>query len=369
MNRDWVEKDFYEVLGVSREAGPEELKRAYRKLAQKYHPDANPGDTAAEDRFKQISEAYSILSDPEKRAEYDEVRRLVDSGGFTGFGGGTGPFGGQRIRMEDLGDLFGGGIGDLFGFGRTGGPQRGPDTSAELTLDFEDAVRGVTTTVLVRGEASCAHCKGNGAEPGTPVSTCPTCNGAGQVAQNQGFFSFTQPCNRCRGAGLLIETPCSSCRGRGTEVRSRSIQVKIPAGVHDGAAIRLRGKGGPGQNGGPNGDLLVRVHVAPHRLFGRKGDDLTVTVPVTYSEAVLGTKVTVPTLDGDVTLKIPAGTQTGKVFRVRGRGVQGARGRAGDLLVKVAVVVPRRVSKDERKLIEELSGFETEDVRSHLKAP
>ncbi len=377
MNRDWVEKDFYEILGVTKDASAEEIKRAYRKLAQKNHPDANPGDTAAEDRFKQISEAYSVLSNADKRTEYDEVRRLVESGGFRGFGGAGGPggfggFGGQRIRVEDLNDLFGGlgGLGDLFGFGgggRGAGPRRGPDAAAELHLGFEDAVRGVTTTVSVRGEAPCSRCGGSGGEPGTSVTTCPTCRGAGQVAQNQGLFALPQPCPQCRGAGRIIETPCTNCHGRGAEVRTRRIKVRIPAGVKDGATIRLPGKGGPGAQGGPPGDLLVTVHVASHPIFKRKGNDLTVTVPVTYTEAALGTKIEVPTLDGSVTLKVPSGTASGKTFRVRGRGVDPERGKAGDLLVRVEVVVPRRVSRDEKKLLEQLATYEDEDVRAHLK--
>lgn len=374
MNPDWAEKDFYEVLGVESSASKDEIKRAYRKLAQKLHPDANPDDPTAEERFKDVSEAYSILSNDEKRKEYDEFRRLVASGGFPGgggFGGPGGPFGGQNIRVEDLGDLFAGmgGLGDLFGGGsrRTrSGPRRGRDTRADLHLSFEDAVRGVTTTVSVRGDAPCSHCGGTGAEPGTDVTTCPTCNGTGQVAQNQGLFSFAAPCPDCGGSGRRIEQPCSNCGGRGSEVRSRNIKVKIPAGVKDGATIRLPGKGAPGAGGGPAGDLLVDVHVGAHPIFGRKGTDLTVTVPVTYAEATLGTKLTVPTLDGTVTLKIPAGTQNGRTFRVRGKGVTPDRGKAGDLLVRVEVVIPKRVSKDEKKLLEQLATYDDDSIRSHL---
>jgi molecular chaperone DnaJ len=372
MNRDWVDKDFYQVLGVASGASADEIKRAYRKLAQQYHPDANQGDPAAEERFKQISEAYATLSNPEQRKEYDQVRRLVESGGFAGFPGG-GPFagGGQRVRVEDLSDLLGGfgGLGDLFGFGgaRRGGPQRGADTAAELHLSFEDAVRGVTTQVSVRGEAPCSRCGGNGAEPGTHPETCRTCRGSGTVAQNQGFFSFTQPCPQCGGSGRQIDHPCGACRGRGTEVRTRTIKVKVPAGVEDGSTIRLSGHGSPGRNGGPAGDLLVRVSVARHPLFTRRGNDLVLTVPITFTEATLGSKVHVPTLDGSVTVKVPPGTPSGKTFRVKGRGVQPDRGRGGDLLVKVEVAVPRKLSRDEKKLLEQLATYETEDVRAHLK--
>jgi molecular chaperone DnaJ len=374
VNRDWVDKDFYQVLGIGREATPEEIKKSYRKLAQTYHPDANPDDKAAEEKFKEISEAYATLSNPEQRKEYDQVRRMVDSGGFGGFGGpgsGFGGFGGQQVRVEDLSDLLGGlgGMGDLFGFGSgsRGGPAKGPDAQADMTITFDDAVKGLTTAVTVRGAATCSHCGGNGAEPGTPVTTCPTCGGRGMVAQNQGFFSFSQPCPQCRGAGRLIETPCRVCRGTGSETKTREVKVRIPAGVQDGNTLRLRGKGGPGRNGGPNGDLLVRIRVAPSRTFGRRGHDITLSVPITYTEAVLGTKLEVPTLNGGVKLKVPAGTPSGKTFRVRGKGVTPEGGRPGDLLVTVQVAVPSKISKEEKKLLEDLAGLETDDVRSHLR--
>ena len=368
MNQDWLEKDFYSILGVSKDAAQDEIKRAYRKLAQKLHPDANPDDASAEGRFKQLSEAYAVIGNEERRKEYDEVRRI----GATGFAGG-GPFGtgGQRIRVEDLGDMFGGGIGDLFGnFG--GGTRRttarkGADTSATLHMSFEDAFGGVTTTVSVRGEAACSRCGGNGAEPGTSVTTCPTCNGSGQVAQSQGLFAFPQTCPQCRGAGRLVESPCSNCRGRGTESRVRDIKVKIPAGVKDGSTIRLAGKGGPGRNGGPPGDLLVTVTVEPHPLFRRRGNDLLLTVPITFSEAALGTKIEVPTMEAPVTLKIPAGTTSGKSFRVRGRGVVPAKGRPGDLLVKTEIVVPSKPSRDVKRLLEELGTHDPDDVRAYLR--
>lgn len=386
MNRDWAEKDFYKTLGVSKDASPEEIKRAYRKLAQKNHPDANPGDNKAEERFKQISEAYAVIGSADKRKEYDEVRRLVDSGAFGGFGGFGGPGGpgpgfgggGQRIRVEDLDDLLSGfgGLGDLFGGGagagaRTGGgrPSRpGSDTTAELHLSFSDAVSGVTTAVQVRGESFCSRCGGSGAEPGTSVTTCPTCKGAGTVAQNQGFFSFTQACSQCRGSGRFVETPCSTCNGSGRTLRTRTIKVKVPPGVKDGSTIRLRGKGAPGTGGGPAGDLLVKIHVAEHDVFGRKGNDLTVTVPLTFSEATLGTKVDVPTLEGSVTLKVPAGTPSGKTFRVKGQGVKPPKGKAGDLLARLEVIVPRKLSRDEKKLVEQLAEYDRSDIRDHLKA-
>jgi molecular chaperone DnaJ len=375
VNRDWVDKDFYEILGVSSEATADEIKKAYRRLAQKNHPDANPDDKEAEEKFKEISEAYATLSNAEQRKEYDQVRRMVDTGGFAGYGspggGGFGGFGGQQVRVEDLSDLLGGmgGLGDLFGFRSRGraGPARGADAQADLSIAFDDAVSGVTTTLSVRGVTTCAHCGGNGAEPGTQVTTCPTCGGQGVVAQNQGFFSFSQPCPQCRGAGRLVETPCRVCRGSGTETRTRDVKVRIPPGVQDGNTLRIPGKGGPGRNGGPSGDLLVKVHVQPSQTFGRKGNDLTLTVPITYPEAVLGTKLEVPTLNGGVKLKVPAGTPSGKTFRVRGKGVTPDRGRTGDLLVTVQVAVPSKVSKEEKKLLEDLAAIETDDVRSHLR--
>jgi molecular chaperone DnaJ len=375
MNRDWVEKDFYKVLGVPETATAEEVKKAYRKLAQTHHPDANPGDAGAEDKFKGISEAYAILSDPEQRKEYDQVRRLAATGGFSGFGGqpgGFGGFGGQQVRVEDLEDLLGGvgGLGDLFGFGSTrsrSGPSQGADIATELTIGFEDAAFGLTTEVTVEGAATCSKCHGSGAEPGTSVTTCPTCAGRGVVAQNQGFFSFSQPCPECGGSGRLIEQKCTKCRGAGVENRRRTVKLRVPAGVKDGATLRLRGKGAPGTFGGPPGDLMVRIRVAASDTFGRKDNDLTLKVPITFTEATLGAKIDVPTLNGGVKVKIPSGTPSGKTFRVRGKGISPDRGRQGDLLVTVEVAVPQKVTKDEKRLLEELAEHETEDVRSHLR--
>ena len=378
MNRDWVEKDFYKVLGVSKSSSVNEIKKAYRKLARQYHPDANPGDATAEGKFKDLSEAYATLSDQEQRKEYDQLRQMVGSGGFRGFGapGGAGGFaaGGQRVRMEDLTDLLGGmggGLGDLFGFGgRTqSGPQRGADLATELHLSFEEAIAGVTTSVAVQGEASCRTCHGSGAEPGTTVQMCPVCGGSGMTAQSQGLFSMTQPCRNCAGSGRIVQQPCHTCGGRGTEMRSRTLNVKIPAGVRDGATIRLKGKGSPGRNGGPAGDLLVKTHVASHPVFKRKGDDITVKVPVTFTEATLGAQIDVPTLDGSVRLKVPAGTRSGKTFRMRGRGVNRPRSRNGDLLATVEVVVPTKLSPDAKKALKDFHDqFEAgENPRAHLK--
>ncbi len=373
MNRDWVEKDFYKVLGVSDTATAEEIKKAYRKLAQTHHPDANPGDKDAEEKFKEISEAYATLSNAEQRKEYDQVRRLSATGGFPGFGGqGGGGFGSQQVRVEDIQDLLGGlgGIGDLFGFGSQrsrNGPRQGADMATELSISFDDAAFGVETEVTVEGAAACSRCSGSGAEPGSQITTCPTCGGRGVVAQNQGFFSFSQPCPQCAGSGRLIEQPCTQCRGTGSENRRRQVKLRVPAGVKDGTTLRLRGKGGPGAFGGPPGDLMVNIRVAKSRKFGRKGNDLTLKVPITYTEAALGTKIDVPTLNGGVKVKIPSGTPSGKTFRVRGKGIDPERGKQGDLLVTVEVAVPKKVSKDEKRILEELAEHETEDIRSHLR--
>jgi len=351
--REWFEKDYYKVLGVVPTATDKEISRAYRKLAKQHHPDANPG---SEERFKEISAAYDVLGDPEKRKEYDDVRAHGPVGGFGGPGGGT-------FRMEDMGDLsdlFGG----LFGGGgrttRTRGPQRGADMEAQLHLSFEDAVHGVTTSVNVPQEVRCSNCRGSGAAPGTSTHTCPRCGGTGSLNDNQGLFSLSTVCPDCVGRGTLFDTPCPVCRGTGTEQKVRSVKVRIPAGVEDGQRIRVKGRGAPGQGMAPPGDLYVVVHVAAHKVFGRTARNLTLSVPVTFPEAALGTTITVPTLDGKVTLKVPAGTQSGRVLRVRGRGVPGASGRnggkPGDLLVKVEVQVPTELTDEQRAAVESLAA-------------
>ena len=368
MNRDWLEKDFYKTLEVSKDSSDDQIKKSYRKLAQKLHPDANPGDDGAADRFKEVSEAYSVLSDDDKRKEYDQVRSL-GPGGFGRAGRGQYQnFSGQQVRIEDL---LGGGVGDLFEFGGAGsrraGPQRGSDVGAVLELSFVDSIRGTTTAVNLEGDTACSRCRGNGAEPGTPVDVCPTCAGTGNVSSNQGFFSFTNPCPTCRGSGRQVTTPCSNCGGAGTERRTRTINVKIPAGVKEGGTIRLRGKGSPGLRGGPSGDLLVKLRVARHPVFSRKGDNITMKLPLAFTEAALGAKVEIPTLNGPVTLKIPSGTPSGKTFRVRKEGVQRARGRPGDLLVTVEVTVPEKLPKTAKKMLEEFRDlYEDGNPRSNL---
>jgi molecular chaperone DnaJ len=362
--REWLEKDYYQTLGVSSTATDKELTRAYRKLAKLYHPDANPG---AEDKFKEISAAYDVLGDAAKRKEYDEVRRL----GPSAFGGGFGAPGGGTFRVEDLGDLgdLFGGLGGAFGRrGRNAGPRRGADVEAELHLSFEDAVRGVTTSVNLAGEARCETCHGSGSAPGTTPAQCPTCHGTGSLQDNQGLFSLSRVCSQCGGRGTVIETPCPTCRGSGVTRRTRAVKVRIPAGVEDGQRIRVKGRGAPGRANGPAGDLYVVVHVDPHPLFGRRGRNLILNVPVTFPEAALGTSLTVPTLDTPVTLRVPAGTSSGQTFRVKGRGVPSAGRRGGgDLLVTVEVTVPKKLTDEQRAAVEGLSRLLDGAPRDHLQ--
>ena len=366
--REWFDKDYYRVLGVAKDASDKEITKAYRKLARENHPDANRGDSAAEERFKEISSAYDVIGDAEKRKEYDEVRRLGPAG--AGFGGpGPGGAGGVRFQTDDMGDLLGG----LFGRGRRGGggvgaqgPHRGDDLETELHLSFEDAARGVTTSVNLTSEVVCRVCHGSGAEPGTSPIVCPQCGGRGVLDDNQGMFSFSRPCPRCSGGGMIVEDPCSSCDGGGVEHRLRSVKVRIPGGVADGKRIRLKGRGGPGRSGGPPGDLYVITRVGRHDLFGRKGRNLLITVPITFAEATLGADIKVPALDGDpVTIRIPAGTAGGRTFRVKGRGVTTDNG-SGDLLVKVDVAIPTTLTDAEREAVQALAELSDLSPRAHL---
>jgi molecular chaperone DnaJ len=374
VRREWFEKDYYQVLGVAKNASASEIKKAYRKLAQQHHPDANPGDGAAEERFKEVSAAYGVLGDVEKRKQYDQVRDMAASGfgagGFPGGGGGyagSGFPGGARVRFEDLGD-----IGDLFGdlFGGSARrtrtrPSRGADLETEVRVTFEEAMDGTNKAVRIQGPAPCETCRGSGAAPGTNPIDCPQCGGVGAIAVNQGPFQMSQTCPRCHGSGRIVETPCPTCRGSGTQRRVRSFQVKIPAGVKDGARIRLAGRGESGPAGGQPGDLYVRVRVEPHAIFRRSGSDLLVDLPLTYAEAALGSNVQVPTLNGPVTMKVPAGTQNGRTFRLKGKGAP-RRGGRGDLLVTVNVEVPRKLSKQEKELLKQLREVEDESPRKRL---
>ncbi len=374
--RDYVEKNFYAVLGVPKDAPAAEIKKAYRKLARKYHPDANKGDKAAEEKFKEISEAYDVLSDPTKRKEYDEARSLFGAGGFR-MPRGAGAPGGQGGFNFDLGDILGGtaggGLGDLFGglFGgggrRAQQPRRGGDLEAEVTLSFTDAIEGATVPLVLSTTGTCTTCGGNGARPGTLPRVCPRCSGTGTEARNQGGFAFAEPCRECLGRGTLVDDPCPTCRGSGEAITSHTLRVRIPAGVADGQRIRLKGKGQPGQRGGPAGDLIVLAHVSPHTVFGRTADHLTITVPVTFPEAALGSSISVPTLNGGpVTIKVPPGTSSGRVLRVRGKGVPRRDGSRGDLLVTVEVAVPQKLSEQAREALQAYAAAQPEDPRAGL---
>ena len=368
--RDYIEKDYYKSLGVPKDASQADIKKSYRKLARQYHPDANKGDAGAEEKFKEISEAYDVLSDEKKRKEYDEARSLFGAGGYRVPGGQGGvPF--------DLSDLFGGetggGIGDLFGSifrGRGGAaPRRGADLEAEVTLSFTDAVNGVTVPVQLAGSGSCPTCHGSGAKPGTGTRVCPSCTGTGMSSRNAGGFAFAEPCRECRGRGIVVDDPCATCAGSGRALSTRTLRARIPAGVADGQRIRLKGKGQPGERGGPAGDVVVSVHVRPHALFGRKGHNLTLTLPVTFPEAALGATVKVPTLDGPpVTVKIPPGTAGGRTLRVRGKGIQKRDGTRGDLLVTVEVAVPQKLGDQAREALAAFAEAQPDDPRRHLTA-
>jgi molecular chaperone DnaJ len=386
--RDWIDKDFYRELGVSSDASEQEVKKAYRKLARELHPDANPGNTQAEARFKAVSEAYGVLGDSEKRKQYDEARRLFGSGGFRpggfgGFGGGSG--GGSNFDFSDLfagqqaaGGASGGGISDLLGnlFGRRGGattagnrPRRGADVETEVRIDFVEAVKGATVPMRLSSPSTCDTCHGSGAKPGTTPRTCPTCSGAGLVSRSQGSFAFSEPCRDCRGTGRIIDDPCPECGGDGVSTKSRTLTVRIPPGVDDDQRIRLAGQGEPGQGGGHAGDLYVRVHVTPHAVFGRTGNDLTLKVPVTFAELALGTTLEVPTLDGKVTLRVPPGTASGRVLRVRGKGIVRRDGQAGDLLVTLQVSVPAKLDAAAQAALETYaSATAGDDPRPELTA-
>lgn len=359
--REWAEKNYYADLGVSSSATAAEIKKAYRQLARDNHPDKNPGDTAAEERFKKAAEAYDVLGDEKKRAEYDQLKAMLSSGGIGGFGGPGFPGGFRTSQNFDASDIFGegrfagdGGLGDIFGglFNRGGNsrhtatPTRGADVETAITLEFREAARGTTLPIQLSGEAPCTDCHGSGSKSGNP-STCGDCNGTGFTSETKGAFGFSAPCAKCGGTGHVITDPCATCSGKGTVRRTRSITVRIPAGVEDGQKVRLAGQGEAGPNGKPAGDLFVTVTVKNDQVFTRKGDDLEATVPVSFGELALGDTVTVPTLEAPVRVKIPAGTPSGRILRVRGRGIVRNSGIKGDLLVKVEVNVPKNLSAAE----------------------
>jgi molecular chaperone DnaJ len=354
--------DPYTTLGVPRTATEDEIKKAYRKLARELHPDRNPGDAAAEERFKDVQSAYDLLSDAEKRKQYDTFGES-GSGQFGGFG---------NVRVEnvdlgDLSDLFGG-LGGLFGRGRRGAgrprPQRGVDLESRVRISFDDALEGATVRVPVEVETACHVCSGTGADPGTTPKTCPQCQGSGVVSDSHGLFALSQPCPRCRGNGVIIEKYCRNCSGTGRERTTKRYQVKVPAGARDGTRIRLKGKGEPGQYGGPAGDLFVVVQVDPSPLYERRGADLVLDLPVTYPEAALGATVQIPTPDGPVALKVPAGSESGKLLRVKGRGAPKLNGGGrGDLLARVKVSVPQKLSKAEKDALESYQRVSKEEPR------
>jgi len=361
-------KDLYKVLGVSKGASQEEIRRSYRKLARKHHPDANRDDPGAEDRFKEIQHAYEILSDPEKRREYDEGPRTFFGSQGTGRGGPGG------ARVEDFSDLFGsfGGLGDIFGRSTRRGeaPRKGEDVTVSINLRFEDALNGVTTRVNVPVEEACGDCRGTGAAPGTAPRTCPDCGGRGVRSRDQGFFALSEPCVRCGGEGTIVERPCPACGGSGRLRKAKQVTVRIPAGAKDGMKIRVPGRGSAGRKGGPAGDLYVVTRVQEHPVFKRRGDDFVVEVPVSFVEAALGAEIEVPRPGGGtVRLRLPAGTQEGKQFRVRGAGAPKARSRSGergDLIVRASLVVPRKLKRREREILEALAEERSEDVREGL---
>ncbi len=358
VQREWFEKDYYKILGVGGSASDKDITKAYRRLAKQCHPDANPG---SEDKFKEISAAYDVLGDPAKRKEYDDTRKLVGAGrGGYGF-----PFGNQgragTYRVEEGGD-FQSILGDVFGglFGQRGGkratgPRKGADIETQLHLSFDDAFKGITTAVNIPSNMPCTTCRGTGSAPGTQPKSCKRCSGTGVLAENQGMFSLSQICPACSGRGTVVEQPCPSCQGSAKLASSRRVNVRVPAGVEDGSRIRVKGRGSPGANGGPPGDLYVAVRVARHSAFGRSGRNVTLTVPIRFSDAVLGTSLTVPTPLRPVTLKIPPSTKSGRVFRVKGWGVPAGRLKpAGDLLVTVEVDVPNQLTPEQRRAVETL---------------
>ena len=357
-------RDLYEVLGVSRGATDDEIKKAYRKLARKHHPDTNPDDPKAEERFKEISAAHDTLSDPDKRKAYDQFGA---SGGM-GSQGGFDPSAFSDFAQErgfDISDLFG----DLFGRRRGGGagaggrgrpqPRRGVDLETRVTLSFDDALRGARVTVPVDKDVNCSDCSGTRAAPGTARSTCPDCGGTGERQVNQGFFAIAEPCFRCGGQGTIVETPCGTCRGTGKTRRTKRYTVKIPAGISDGARIRVRGKGLDGEHGGPPGDLWVVVQVLPSDRFARRGKDVIIDVPVTFPEAALGAEIDVPTPLGDkVRVKVPAGSTDGKMLRVRGMGSPSEKGDDGSLLVRLKLIVPDSLSTQQTEALEKFAALD-----------
>jgi molecular chaperone DnaJ len=357
---EMAKRDYYEILGVTKNASADDIKKSYRRLAMKFHPDRNTDDEGAEDKFKEAKEAYEVLKDSDKRAAYDQFGHDAVRGGAAGGGSGG----------EGFGDIFGDVFGDIFGGGgrRGGGPQvfRGADLGYQLKLDLERAVRGDSVTIDVPTQIACDECDGSGAEKGSDPEQCTTCGGVGQVRMQQGFFSIQQSCPTCKGAGSVISSPCNKCHGRGRVSKTKTLSVKVPAGVDDGDRIRLSGEGEAGRNGGPAGDLYVEIRVKAHKIFERDGADLACEVPVSVTAATLGGEVELPTLDGHVSLKVPAGTQSGKVFRLRGKGVKTVRDpRVGDLFAKVLVETPVNLTDDQQALLRQFDELVSQGGDRH----
>ncbi len=350
-------RDYYEVLGVGRDASIDEIKRSFRKLAKQYHPDMNDGDKVSEAKFKEVNEAYEVLSDPDKRARYDQFGHAADQPGFGG-GGFSGDFG----DIGDIFDMFTGGIFGGGGRGRPKGPQQGNHLRYDLTISFEEAAFGVEKEITFTREDNCTACGGTGAKAGTSRKTCPTCHGRGQVSSSirtpLGMMSTSRPCTDCGGEGTKVESPCPECSGRGHVRKRRTLNVKIPAGIDNGQRIAVRGEGEPGIKGGPSGDLYVHIAVRPHKLFQRDGYDISYELPITFSQAALGDKIDVPSLEGPTAFTIPEGTQPGTTFRLEGKGItrlQGARGK-GDLFIKVKLEVPQKLDNKQKDLLREFEA-------------
>lgn len=361
-------RDYYEVLGLSKGASDDEIKKAFRKLAMKYHPDKNPGDKEAEEKFKEINEAYAVLSDPEQKSKYDRFGHAgVDPNGFAG-GGGFSGFGG----FEDIFDMFGSAFGGGFGGGgsrRNNGPRKGSDIQKTMTIDFEEAAFGVKKQIRLTKNVKCKNCGGTGAAPGTSKKTCPRCGGSGEIRTQQqtplGVFQSVSPCPDCNGTGEINESPCPDCGGTGRVRDTVTITINIPAGVDNDSVIPVRGQGEPGINGGPDGDLYIVLNVRPHKLFERRGQDLWLEIPITFNQAALGDEIVVPTLEEKVSYKIPAGTQPGTVFRLKGKGIKNVRGgRKGDLYVKVSLEVPTKLNKKQKKAVEAMGKEVTDECYS-----
>jgi molecular chaperone DnaJ len=361
-----AKRDFYETLGVAKNASEDEIKKSYRKLAMKYHPDRNPDSKESEEKFKEVKEAYEMLTNPEKREAYDRyghagVDPNMGGGGGGGFGGGAGGFG--DAFGDIFGDIFGGG-----GRGRSQGPQvyRGADLRYNLEITLEQAAHGFDTTIRVPSWDKCDTCHGSGAKPGTSPVTCTTCAGHGQVRMQQGFFSIQQTCPKCHGTGKIIPEPCAACAGQGRIKRNKTLEVKIPVGIDNGMRIRSSGNGEPGTNGGPSGDLYVEIHIKPHSVFQREGDDLHCEMPISFAKAALGGDIEVPTLSGKVSFTIPEGTQSGKTFRLKGKGIKGVRsGFAGDLFCHVAVETPVKLTEKQKDMLRDFEKLTTEGGSKH----